>query len=151
MTNTNTTSIPSMGEYRRRQQAAKVRGERFNVDPDVRAIRAAVLERREAVMKAGVEEANQKTTRPAELYRTTLDLVSDDVLHEMQRSLSNLSTRQMADIIGDVLTGRRRRRHAADIAPPPEATPLAEVTPTEEVTERPARARRTASATPAAA
>ncbi|WP_027174416.1 hypothetical protein [Methylobacterium sp. 10] len=139
MTNTNATSLTTMGEYRRRQQAAKVRGERFNVDPDVRAARAAVLERREAEMVAGIEEANQKATRPAELYRTTLDLVSDEMLHELQRSLPNLSTRQMGDIIGDVLTGRRRRRHAADIAPPPEVV----VTAT--------RSRRPASATPDAA
>ncbi|KQO73446.1 hypothetical protein [Methylobacterium sp. Leaf89] len=122
MPNENTTPIPSLGEYRQRQKAAKDRAEARIAPPDVRAARAAALDRREAGMAAGREEANQKANRPAEVYRETLALVPDELLYELQRGLSTLSTRTMADIVSDVLTGRRRARHAADFAPVSRAT-----------------------------
>lgn len=111
----------TMSGFRAREQAAKDKREARKVDPEVREARAALLARREEAMAANDEAIAQKASRPAELYRETLDLVSDDVLHEMQRSLPSLSTRQMANIIGDVLTERRRARHAADFAPASEA------------------------------
>lgn len=117
MPNETTTLIPSLGTYRKRQQAAKERAEQRTAPPDVRAARAAVLDRREAGMAAEDEARILRLKRPGEVYRKTLDLVSDDLLHEMQRSLPSLSTREMGDIVSDDLTGRRRARHAADIAP----------------------------------
>lgn len=116
-----TTPIPSLGQYRKRQQAAKERAEERIAPPDVRAIRRAVLERREAAMQEGREEAKEKATRPGELYRESLALVPDGLLEELERSLPNLCNRQMADVISEVLRARRRARHAADFAVVPEA------------------------------
>lgn len=108
----------TMPGFRAREQAAKDRREANKVDPDVRAARVALLERRDAAMAAGDEAERQKASRPAELYRETLALVPDNLLEELQRTLPSLATRQMGDIVGDVMTERRRARRAADFAVP---------------------------------
>lgn len=100
--------ITSLGEARRRQEAAKKRGERFKVSDDVRAARAAVLERQEAVAaERQAAVAAERQARP-DAVRAILQHAPDTDLFEFQRVAGQLDGRRLAEIVADVLQQRRR-------------------------------------------
>lgn len=120
--------ITSLGEARRRQEAAKKRGERFKVADDVRAARVAVLERQEAIAaerQAAVEA--EKQARP-DAVRAVLQHAPDTDLFEFQRVAGQLDGRRLAEIVADVLQQRRRTKYvlpsqeAQETAPAPKAS-----------------------------
>lgn len=98
------------GEARRRQAKAKERRERMNVGPEVRAARAAILERREASLagQEAVAKADQQA-RP-DAVRAALASASVDELTELQRVAGQLDGRRLAEIVGDMLRQRQRGR-----------------------------------------
>lgn len=104
----------NLGEARRRQARAKERRDRMNVDPDVRAARAALLEAREAAMahdQAAVEAEQQ--ARP-DAVRAALAHASLDELAELQRVAGQLDGRRLAEIVGDMIRQRQRARLRGD-------------------------------------
>lgn len=107
------TGVTTLGEARRRQEAAKHRGERFKVSGDVRAARVAMLEAREA--KATEAEAQAKaeqeaapTTLQAVLNRATLEELS-----EISRMISRLDGRRLQTLVDDVFRAKSRERITA--------------------------------------
>lgn len=120
--------ITSLGEARRRQEAAKKRGERFKVSDDVRAARVALLDRQEALAaERQAAAAAEKQARP-DAVRAVLQHAPDADLFEFQRVAGQLDGRRLAEIVADVLQQRRRTKYvppsqeAQEAAPAPKAS-----------------------------
>lgn len=110
--------ITSLGEARRRQEAAKKRGERFKVSDEVRERRAALLDRQEALAaERQAAAAAEKQARP-DAVRAVLQYAPDAELFEFQRIAGQLDGRRLAEIAADVL---QQRRHTKYVAPAQEA------------------------------
>lgn len=108
--------ITSLGEARRRQEAAKRRGEKFKVPDEVRAARAALLQAKED--RAAEEQAARDAERQArpDAVRAVLAHASNDELFEFQRAAGQLDGRRLAGIVADVLQERRRTTYVAPAA-----------------------------------
>ncbi|MGC5781760.1 hypothetical protein [Methylobacterium sp. NFXW15] len=110
----------NLGEARRRQEAAKRRGERFKVSDDVRAVRAAIMEKRNAIHDQRQAEARAELEARPDAVRAILAHASIDELAEFQRVAGQLDGRRLADIVADVLRQRQRTSYVAQ----PEPTPV---------------------------
>ncbi|MGU3419540.1 hypothetical protein [Methylobacterium sp. D54C] len=119
----------NLGEARRRQEAAKKRGERFKVSDDVRAARAALLQaKEEAATAAQAARDTERQARP-DAVRAVLQHASIDELFEFQRAAGQLDGRRLAGIVADVLQERRRTTYVAPAAMVETAPELAAESP----------------------
>jgi len=118
----------NLGEARRRQEAAKRRGEKFKVPDDVRAVRAALLQANEekaAAVQVALDAERQ--ARP-DAVRAALQHVPDAELFEFQRIAGQLDGRRLAETVADVMQQRRRTKYvppsqeAQEPAPAPKAS-----------------------------
>jgi hypothetical protein len=129
-----------LGEARRRQEAAKRRGEKYKVSDEVRAARVAVLQAQEE--KAAAVQAARDAERQArpDAVRAALQHVPDAELFEFQRIAGQLDGRRLAEIVADVMQQRRRKAY---VAPVESAEPVAETgtTATEQAAEAPPAAK----------
>lgn len=122
-----TTPIMTLGEARRREEAAKKRGERYQVSDEVRAQRAALLDAREAAMAEQQAEAEvQQRARP-DAVRAVLQHASLDELGEFQRVAGQLDGRRLVDIVADVIRQRQRTAYVPPSQKAQEALPARKV------------------------
>lgn len=109
--------------YRAIEAAAKAKAENRKADPETRAIRAAVLDRREAIL-AGEQAAieAEKQAQPGAIL-AVLRHASEDELAEFARRVGQMAPRVLADMASDHLRQRQRSRQAAP-QEPQEAAPV---------------------------
>ena len=117
----------NLGEARRRQEAAKRRGEKYKVSDDVRAARAALLQAKDE--KAAQDQAARDAERQArpDAVRAVLQYAPDAELFEFQRIAGQLDGRRLAEIVADVLQQRRRTKYVAPAQEAQEAAPAPKV------------------------
>ena len=116
-----TADVMTLGEARRRQEAAKKRGEKNQVPADVRAIRAAALAARDeqtAAVQAAVDAERQ--ARP-DAVRAILAHASVDELAEFTRVVGQMDGRRLAEIAGEALRQRYLGRILNEEGKPVEA------------------------------
>lgn len=127
MSMTNTTVLMGQGEMRRRQEAAKRRGERFRVSDETRAARAAVQDRREALHVQRQAEAKAERETSPDALRAVLSRGTVDELAEITRMIGRLDGRRLQEIANEVLRERSRTGYVPDdeaTQKPAEAPPV---------------------------
>lgn len=106
------------GEAKRREAAAKAKAERRKVDPDVRAIRAGILERREALMVGQQEAAKAERDATPDALRAVLGRGTVDELAEIARMISRLDGRRLQDLANEIF---REKSRTGYVQPPESA------------------------------
>ncbi|MGE8130007.1 hypothetical protein ACQKQD_23785 [Methylobacterium sp. NPDC080182] len=124
----NTAAMMGLGEMRRREQAAKARGEKFKSTPEKRAALAAILEKREALMAEQQTAEKAKVEASPDALRAVLSRGTVDELAEIARMIGRLDGRRMQDIVNEVFRERSRTGYVPDdeaSQKPAEAPPAA--------------------------
>jgi hypothetical protein len=119
------TPIMGLGEARRREAAAKAKAESRKVDPETRAARAALLERREALMGERQAAEKAKVEASPDALRAVLSRGTVDELAEIARMIGRLDGRRMQDLVNEVFRDRSRTGYVPDSQEAQEAAPTA--------------------------
>lgn len=128
MSNTAALMGLNLGEARRREARAKERKERNQASPEARAARAALLERREALMAEQQTAEKAKVEASPDALRAVLSRGTVDELAEIARMIGRLDGRRMQDIVNEVFRERSRTGYVPDdeaSQKPAEAPPAA--------------------------
>lgn len=125
------TALMGLGEMRRRQEAAKKRGERFKADPEVREARARIAAEREATFDQAEAEAKAKQEASPSAFQAILNRGSIDELAEVSRSIGRLDPRRIEEIVGEIFRAKSRlQAYQPDepvLSPTPSPRDLAEI------------------------
>lgn len=118
---------PMMGlnaaEGRRREEAARQRRERNTPSAEVRAVRARILEEREAAMAEQQAAAQAAREASPDALQAVLSRGTLDELAEIARMISRLDGRRMQDIVNEVFRAKSRTAYVAPVAAEPETPP----------------------------
>lgn len=134
----NTSIARNWAEAKRQETAAKEKAERRKVSPDVRAARAALLDRREALQDAEAAAAKVEREAAPDALRSVLSRGTVAELAEIARMISRFDGRRLQALVDEVFRERARTQSIGGTEMPLESA------------ERPARIRGRAKATSAA-